>query len=51
MHGVVDFLPIVDRGGWSTPLPNPEYFAATMFRLPGRSGLTWPERVDLAGAG
>ena len=35
VRGVVDFLPIIDRGGWFTPLRDPEYFVATMIRLPG----------------
>ena len=35
VSGVVDFLPIIDRGGWFTPLREGDYFAATMLRLPG----------------
>ncbi len=31
--GVVDFLPIIDRGGWFTPLRDGDYFVATMVRL------------------
>jgi hypothetical protein len=44
--GVVDFLPIIDRGGWFTPLRDGDYFAATMVLLPGGAGLTWPEEID-----
>ena len=45
-RGIVDFLPIIDRGGWFTPLRDGNYFAATMVRLPDGAGLTWPEEVD-----
>ena len=45
-RGVVDFLPIIDRGGWFTPLRDGDYFAATMVLLPGGAGLTWPEEID-----
>jgi hypothetical protein len=45
-QGVVDFLPIIDRGGWFTPLRDGDYFAATMFRLPRGAGVTWPEEID-----
>lgn len=44
--GVVDFLPIIDRGGWFTPLREGDYFAATMVVLPDGAGLTWPEEID-----
>jgi len=44
--GVVDFLPIIDRGGWFTPLRDGDYFAATMIALPDRTALTWPEEID-----
>jgi Protein of unknown function (DUF2442) len=44
--GVVDFLPIIDRGGWFTPLRDGDYFAATMVALPDGAGLTWPEEID-----
>jgi hypothetical protein len=44
--GVVDFLPIIDRGGWFTPLRDGDYFAATMVVLPDGAGLTWPEEID-----
>ena len=44
--GTVDFLPIIDRGGWFTPLRDEDYFAATMIVLPGGTGVTWPEEVD-----
>jgi hypothetical protein len=46
MCGVVDFLPIIDRGGWFTPLRDGDYFVATMSRLPDGAGLTWPEEID-----
>ncbi|HBK05363.1 MAG TPA: hypothetical protein DDZ81_05805 [Acetobacteraceae bacterium] len=46
MIGVVDFLPIIDRGGWFTPLRDGDYFAATMVVLPGGAGVTWPEEID-----
>lgn len=44
--GVVDFLPIIDRGGWFTPLRDGEYFASTMIVLDAGAGLTWPEEID-----
>lgn len=44
--GVVDFLPIIDRGGWFTPLRDGDYFVATMIVLPDGAGLTWPEEID-----
>ncbi len=46
VSGVVDFLPIIDRGGWFTPLRDGDYFVATMIVLPGGAGLTWPEEID-----
>jgi len=46
VRGLVDFLPIIDRGGWFTPLRDGDYFAATMVTLPGGAGLTWPEEID-----
>lgn len=46
VRGVVDFLPIIDRGGWFTPLRDGPYFAATMIALPAGAGLTWPEEID-----
>jgi Protein of unknown function (DUF2442) len=46
VRGVVDFLPIIDRGGWFTPLRDGDYFAATMEVLPDGAGLTWPEEID-----
>jgi hypothetical protein len=46
VSGVVDFLPIIDRGGWFTPLREGDYFVATMRRLPGGAGVTWPEDID-----
>jgi hypothetical protein len=51
VRGVVDFLPIIDRGGWFTPLRDPEYFVATMIRLPAGIGLTWPEEIDFSSDG
>ena len=42
----VDFLPLIDRGGWFSPLRDPDYFIATMIVLPGGRGLTWPEEID-----
>ena len=44
--GVVDFLPIIDRGGWFTPLRDPDHFVATMVLLPNGAGLTWPDEPD-----
>jgi hypothetical protein len=49
--GVVDFLPIIDRGGWFTPLRDGDYFAATMIILPEGAGLTWPEEIDYGADG
>jgi hypothetical protein len=46
VRGVVDFLPIIDRGGWFTPLREGDYFVATMIVLSGGAGLTWPEEID-----
>jgi hypothetical protein len=43
---VVDFLPIIDRGGWFTPLRDGDYFASTMVVLDDGAGLTWPEEID-----
>ncbi|MFL5281297.1 MAG: DUF2442 domain-containing protein [Rhodopila sp.] len=51
MRGVVDFLPIIDRGGWFTPLRDGDFFAATMVILPGGIGLTWPEEIDYGADG
>ena len=42
----IDFLPIIDRGGWFTPLRDEDYFATTMITLPSGKGLTWPEEID-----
>ena len=42
----VDFLPVIDRGGWFTPLRDGDYFVATMKLLPEGAGLTWPEEID-----
>jgi hypothetical protein len=49
--GVVDFLPIIDRGGWFTPLRDGDYFVATMIVLPNGAGLTWPEEIDYSADG
>jgi hypothetical protein len=46
LRGVVDFLPVIDRGGWFTPLRDGDYFVATMQMLDGGAGLTWPEEID-----
>jgi hypothetical protein len=46
VSAVIDFLPIIDRGGWFTPLRDGDYFAATMIVLPAGAGLTWPEEID-----
>ena len=46
VRGVVDFLPIIDRGGWFTPLRDGDYFAGSMITLPNGAGLTWPEEID-----
>jgi hypothetical protein len=46
VRGVVDFLPIIDRGGWFTPLRDGDYFATTMVLLPDGAGVTWPEEID-----
>jgi hypothetical protein len=45
-RGTVDFLPVIDRGGWFTPLRDGDYFASTMVILPDGAGLTWPEEID-----
>ena len=44
--GTVDFLPVIDRGGWFTPLRDGDYFVSTMVVLADGAGLTWPEEVD-----
>jgi hypothetical protein len=46
VSGVLDFLPIIDRGGWFTPLRDGDYFVSTMIILPDGGGLTWPEEID-----
>lgn len=46
VSGVVDFLPIIDRGGWFTALRDGDYFVTTMIVLAGGAGLTWPEEID-----
>jgi hypothetical protein len=51
VRGVVDFLPIIDRGGWFTPLRDPDWFTSTMILLPGGIGLTWPEEIDYSADG
>jgi hypothetical protein len=50
-RGVVDFLPIIDRGGWFTPLRDGDWFAANMVILDGGIGLTWPEEMDYSADG
>lgn len=50
-QGVVDFLPIIDRGGWFTPLRDPDYFVANMIVLSNGAGLTWPEEIDYSADG
>ena len=50
-RGVVDFLPIIDRGGWFTPLRDPDYFIANMVLLPNGAGLTWPQEIDYSADG
>jgi len=42
----VDFLPIIDRGGWFTPLRDGETFAATVILLPEGAGITWPGEIN-----
>ena len=49
--GTVDFLPIIERGGWFTPLRDPDYFVANMILLAGGVGLTWPEEIDYSADG
>jgi len=51
VRGVVDFLPIIDRGGWFTPLRDGDYFVLTMVVLPDGAGLTWPEEIDYGADG
>ena len=46
VSGTVDFLPIIDRGGWFTPLREGDNFAATMVLLPNGAGITWPDEID-----
>jgi Protein of unknown function (DUF2442) len=50
-HGVVDVLPIIDRGSWFTPLRDPDYFVANMTLLPGGIGLTCPGEIDYSADG
>jgi hypothetical protein len=42
----IDFLPIIDRGGWFTPLRDGDYFAASMILLADGAGITWPEEIN-----
>ena len=51
MRGTVDFLPLFDRGGWFTPLRDPDWFVANMILLPNGAGLTWPEEIDYSADG
>jgi hypothetical protein len=46
VRAVVDFLPFFDRGGWFSPLRDPEWFVANMIVLEGGRGLTWPEEIN-----
>ncbi len=46
VSATVVFLPIIDRGGWFTPLRDGDYFVASMVVLPDGAGLTWPEEID-----
>ena len=46
VRAVLDFLPIIDRGGWFTPLRDGDYFVATIIHLPDGTGVTWPEEID-----
>ena len=46
VSATIDFLPIIDRGGWFTPLREGDMFAATMMLLPDGAGITWPEEID-----
>ncbi len=43
---VIDFLPIIDRGGWFTPLRDGDVFASSLVLLPDGAGVTWPEEID-----
>lgn len=45
-RAVVDFLPFFDRGGWFSPLRDPDWFVANMILLDGGRGLTWPEEIN-----
>ena len=49
--GVVDFMEIIDRGGWFSPLRDQDYFVSNMVLLPGGLGLTWPEEIDYSADG
>ncbi len=51
VSAVIDFLPIIDRGGYFTPLRDGDYFAATMIVLDDGVGLTWPEEIDYSSDG
>jgi Protein of unknown function (DUF2442) len=42
----VDFLPIIDRGGWFTRLRDGDYFTSTMVLPPDGTGVTWREEID-----
>ena len=46
ISAVVDFLPFFERGGWFSPLQDPDYFIANMILLPEGRGLTWPQEID-----
>jgi Protein of unknown function (DUF2442) len=51
VKGVMDFLPIIDRGGWFMPLRDPDYIMSTMVILPGGVGLTWPDEINSSADG
>ena len=42
---MVEFLPLIDRGGWFTPPRDSWYRVATTILSPDGGGLTWPEEI------
>ena len=46
ISATIDFLPFFERGGWFSPLRDPDYFVANMIILPDGAGLTWPEEIN-----
>jgi hypothetical protein len=46
VSALIDFLPIIDRGGWFTPLRDGDRFAETLILLRDGAGVTWPEEID-----